>query len=74
MYIYITLAFLRANDRASGVTVGDGQQYYREVEGYDLTATKELPKTPYLELARVYCSDAGQGRQRRRQSVRTGQR
>lgn len=56
MYIYITLAFLRAHDRASGVTVGDGQQYYKEVEGYDLTATKELPKTPHLELARIYCS------------------
>lgn len=56
MYIYITLAFLRAHDRASGVTVGDGQQYYKEVEGYDLTATKELPKTAHLELARIYCS------------------
>jgi len=56
MYIYITLAFLRAHDRASGVTVGDGQQYYKEVEGYDLTATKELPRTPYVELARIYCS------------------
>ncbi len=56
MYIYITLAFLRAHDRASGITVGDGQQYYKEVEGYDLTATKELPRTPYVELARVFCS------------------
>ncbi len=56
MYIYITLAFLRAHDRASGVMVGDGQQFYKEVEGYDLTATKELPRTPYLELARIYCS------------------
>lgn len=56
MYIYITLAFLRAHDRASGVTVGDGQQYSKEVEGYDLTATKELPRTPHVELARVYCS------------------
>ena len=56
MYIYITLAFLRAHDRASGITVGDGQQYYKEVEGYDLTATKELPRTPYVELARIYCS------------------
>jgi hypothetical protein len=56
MYIYITLAFLRTHDRASGVMVGDGQQYYKEVEGYDLTATKELPKTPFLELARIYCS------------------
>ena len=56
MYIYITLAFLRAHDRASAITVGDGQQYYKEVEGYDLTAAKELSKTPYVELARVYCS------------------
>ncbi len=55
-YIYITLAFLRTADRNSAVHVGGGQQYYREVEGRNLTANKEIPKTAYLELARVYCS------------------
>ena len=53
---YITLSFLRTSDRNSAVTVGGGQQYYREVEGRSLTPAKELPKTPYLELARIYCS------------------
>ena len=55
---YVTLSFLRTADLHSAVTVGGGQQYYREVEGRTLIPTKELPKTPYLELARIYCSAA----------------
>ncbi|BDI34263.1 hypothetical protein CCAX7_63140 [Capsulimonas corticalis] len=54
--IYIVLSFLRAADRNSAVTVGGGQQFYREVEGRDLKQTKELPATPYLELARIFRS------------------
>jgi hypothetical protein len=56
--VFITLSFLRTADRNSGVTVGGGQQYYREVEGRDVKALKELPKTQYVELARIYCSAA----------------
>ena len=55
---FIVLSFLRAVDRNSAVTVGGGEQYYREVEGRDLKQTKELPSTPYLELARVFRSSA----------------
>lgn len=56
--IYITLSFLRTADRASAVTVGGGQQYYRVVEGRDVKATRELPKTPFLELSRLYRTGA----------------
>ena len=56
--IYITLSFLRTADRNSAVTLGGGQQYYRTVEGRDIKATKELPTTAYLELARIYRTNA----------------
>ena len=56
--IYITLSFLRTADRNSAVTVGGGQQYFRTVEGRDVKATKELPATAYLELARIYRTSA----------------
>jgi hypothetical protein len=55
---YITLSFLRTADRNSGVTVGGGVQYYRVVEGRDLKATQEVPRNAYLELARIYRSEA----------------
>lgn len=55
---YIILSFLRTADRSSAVAIGGGQQYYREVEGRDLKQTKELPATPYLELARIFRSAA----------------
>lgn len=51
---YFTLTFLRTADRKSAVTVGGGQQHYRMVEGRNVTATEELPRNAYLELARVY--------------------
>jgi hypothetical protein len=56
--IYITLSFLRATDRKSAITVGSGQQHYRIVEGRDVRATKELPTTPYIELARIWRTGA----------------
>ncbi|MGI4792323.1 MAG: DUF4159 domain-containing protein [Janthinobacterium lividum] len=56
--VYVTLAFRRESDRNSAVTVGGGQEYYRELEGHYLVTTKELPKTAYIELARVYSSSA----------------
>jgi hypothetical protein len=55
---YVILSFLRTADRSSAVTIGGGQQYYREVEGRDLKQTKELPATPYLELARIFRTGA----------------
>ena len=54
--VYIVLSFQRNLDRASAVQVGSGQEYYREVEGRVLQATRELPRTPYLELARLFRS------------------
>lgn len=54
--IFIVLSFLRAADRNSAVTVGGGQQFYREVEGRDLRQTKEPPAAPSLELARLFRS------------------
>lgn len=50
---YITLAYEANVDSRSAVTVGGGKKYYRLVEGRQVVATKELPKTPYLELARI---------------------
>ena len=54
--IYIVLSFQSAADRNSAITVGGAQQYYREIESRDLIHVKELPKTPYLELARIFRS------------------
>jgi hypothetical protein len=54
--IYIILSFLRAADSRSAIMVGGGQQHYREVEGQELKQVKELPSTPYLELARIFRS------------------
>jgi hypothetical protein len=56
--IYIILTFQNNKDRGSAVTVGGGTQYYREVEGHLLINTKDLPNTPYLELARVFRTGA----------------
>ena len=56
--IYIILAFQNNKDRGSAVTVGGGTQYFREVEGHLLINTKDLPTTPYLELARVFRTGA----------------
>src|SRR5262249_7248318 len=55
---YIILSFVSARDRASAITVGSGQEYYRVVEGYELTPMQELPKKSYLELARIFRSSA----------------
>ncbi|HZP80345.1 MAG TPA: DUF4159 domain-containing protein [Chthonomonadaceae bacterium] len=54
--IYIILSYQSAADRDSAITLGGGQQYYREIESRDLIHVKELPKTPYLELARIFRS------------------
>ena len=56
--VYVTLSFRRERDSRSAVTVGGGQEYYRELEGRTLITVKELPKTPYVELARIYSSAA----------------
>ena len=56
--VYVTLAFLREKDSRSAVSVGSGQDYYRELEGRSLITVKELPKTAYIELARIYSSAA----------------
>jgi hypothetical protein len=50
---YITLSYEDNVDSRSAVTVGGGKKYYRLVEGRQVVATKELPKTSYLELARI---------------------
>jgi hypothetical protein len=55
---YITLAYEDNVDSKSAVVVGGGKKYYRLVEGRQLVATRELPKTPYLELARIDRSGA----------------
>lgn len=51
--VYITLAYEDNVDSRSAVTVGGGKKYYRLVEGRQVVATKELPKTAYVELARI---------------------
>jgi len=56
--IYIVLSFQSAADRNSAITIGGGPQYYREVESRELIHVKELPRTPYLELARIFRSPA----------------
>ncbi len=56
--VYVTLAFQRERDTRSAVTVGGGQEHYREMEGRKLITVKELPKTAYIELARIYSSAA----------------
>jgi hypothetical protein len=56
--IYIILTFQNNKDRGSAVTIGGGTEYYREVEGHLLVNTKDLPTTPYLELARVFRTGA----------------
>lgn len=54
--VYVTLSFQRERDTHSAITVGGGQEYYREMEGRKLITVKELPRTTYVELARVYSS------------------
>lgn len=56
--VYVTLAFQRERDVYSAITVGGGQEHYREMEGHKLITVKELPKTAYIELARIYSSSA----------------
>jgi hypothetical protein len=51
--VYITIAYEDNYDSRSAITVGGGKKYYRLVEGRQVVATKELPQTPYLELARI---------------------
>lgn len=51
--VYVTIAYEDNYDSRSSITVGGGKKYYRLVEGRQVVATKELPKTPYVELARV---------------------
>lgn len=50
---YITLSFEDNVDSKSAITVGSGKKYYRLVEGRQVVATREIPATPYLELARL---------------------
>ncbi len=51
--IFITIAYEDNADSKSAMKVGGGTKYYRLVEGRRVVATKELPKTAYLELARI---------------------
>jgi len=50
---YVILAYEDTLDARSEVLVGTGKKYYRLVEGRQVILTKELPKTSYLELARI---------------------
>jgi hypothetical protein len=50
---YITISYEDNVDSRSAVTVGGGKKYYRLIEGRQVVATKELPKIPYIELARI---------------------
>ena len=56
--IYVTLSFLPAVDRESAIALGSGQEYFREIEGFELNPTRELPDKPHLELARIFRSNA----------------
>lgn len=56
--IFVTLSFLRTADKNSAVNVAGGQQFFRVVEGRDVKATKEIPQTAFLELARIYRTSA----------------
>lgn len=51
--IYITISYEDNVDSKSAITVGSGKKYFRLVEGRQVIATKDLPKGPYLELARI---------------------
>jgi hypothetical protein len=51
--IYITISYEDNVDSKSSITVGSGKKYFRLVEGRQVIATKDLPKGPYLELARI---------------------
>jgi hypothetical protein len=51
--VYITIAYEDNYDSRSAITVGGGKKYFRLVEGRQVVATKELPKTPHIELARI---------------------
>ncbi len=50
---YITISYEDNVDSRSAITVGGGKKYYRLIEGRQVVATKELPKTAYIELARI---------------------
>jgi len=50
---YVIIAYKPMLDEQSGLTVGGGQEYYRLIESREIVVTKDLPSTPYLELARV---------------------
>lgn len=56
--LYLLLAYQPLADRNSAVTAGGGEQYYRVIEGRDVRATRDLPKTPFLELGRIYRTKA----------------
>lgn len=56
--LYILLTYQALADRNSAVSAGGGEQYYRVIEGRDVRATRDLPKTPYLELGRIYRTKA----------------
>lgn len=51
--VYITISYEDNYDSRSAITVGGGKKYFRLVEGRQVVATKELPKTSFVELARV---------------------
>jgi len=55
---FFCLSFLKTADRKSAVVVGGGQQHFRLVEGRNVTATEDLPRPPFLELARIYRTGA----------------
>ncbi|MFZ4507722.1 MAG: DUF4159 domain-containing protein [Fimbriimonas sp.] len=50
---YITIAYEDNLDRRSAIKIASGEKHYRLIEGRSVVATRELPKTPYIELARV---------------------
>jgi hypothetical protein len=54
--VFIALSFRRNVDRASAVSVGAGQEYFREVEGREVKQLREMPRTACLELARLFRS------------------
>jgi len=55
---YITISYEDNLDRKSAIMIGSGEKYYRLIEGRQVVATREPPKTAYLELARVDRSSA----------------
>ncbi|RYG33537.1 DUF4159 domain-containing protein [bacterium] len=50
---FIVLTYEDTLDARSEVMVGTGKKFYRLVEGRQIVVVKELPKGPYIELARV---------------------